>query len=96
MCRIRNDPEIKGISIPGLINKLVIKLFTDDTNLYLSREDDLQTVHKILKDWCDVSGAKFNEEKTEIIPIRSEEHRCTTAATRTLSPCDPTPLPEGT
>jgi hypothetical protein len=39
MCRIRSDPNIRGIEIPGLNKKLVIKLFADDTNLYLSKED---------------------------------------------------------
>lgn len=96
ICRIRRDPNIKGISIPGLIEKLVIKLFADDTNLYLSKGDNLQTTLRILEDWCEISGAKFNQEKTEIIPIGREEHRCMTASTRKLSPHDQTPFPEGT
>ena len=73
-CRIRRDLNIKGISILGLIKKLVVKLFTDDTNLYLSKGDDLQTTLGILEDWCEISGAKFNQEKTKIIPIGSKEH----------------------
>jgi exonuclease III len=95
-CRIRGEPEIKGLRVPGLIEKLAIKLFADDTNLYLSREDSLQTVTKILEEWCEISGAKFNKEKTEIIPIGREEHRRNAAASRKLSPRDQTPLPEGT
>ena len=95
-CRIRGDPNIKGFSVPGLIDKLAIKLFANDTNLYLSREDNLQTVQGILDEWCEISGAKFNQEKTEIIPIGREEHRHNVVATRKLSPRDPTPLPEGT
>jgi len=93
-CRIRNVPEIKGINIPGLINKLAIKLFADDTNLYLSKEDDLSLIQTILEEWCQISGAKFNQEKTEIIPIGREEHRRHTMTTRTLSPRDQRRLPE--
>jgi hypothetical protein len=51
---------------------------------------------RILEDWCEILGAKFNQEKTEIIPIGKEEHRCTTASTRKLSPYDQTPFSEGT
>ena len=51
---------------------------------------------RILEDWCEILGAKFNQEKTEIIPIRREEHRRTTASTRKLSSHDQTPFPEGT
>ena len=95
-CRIRNDPGIKGINIPGLIDKLAVKLFADDTNLYLSKEDDYHQVQKILEEWCQISGTKFNKEKTEIIPIGSEEHRCDTITTRMLGPRNHAPLPEGT
>ena len=42
----------------------------------LSEEDNLDKVHKILEEWCSASGAKFNIEKTEIIPIGSPAH-CT-------------------
>jgi hypothetical protein len=73
-CRIRNDPNIKGINILGLVEKLVIKLFMDDTNLYLSKEDDLQITLRVLEDWCEISGVKFNLEKIEIILIGREEH----------------------
>ena len=73
-CRIRNDPRIKGISIPGLIDKLVIKLFADNTDLYLGKEDDFQLIQTILDEWCHISGAKFNKEKTKIIPIGRKEH----------------------
>jgi hypothetical protein len=79
-----------------LIEKLVIKLFIDDTNLYLSKGDNLQMTLRILKDWCKISGAKFNQEKTKIISIGREEHRCMTASIRKLSPHDQTPFYKGT
>ncbi len=81
-CRIRNKPRIKGINILGLIDKLAIKLFADDTNLYLSKEDNFHLIQIILKEWCKISGAKFNKEKMKIIPIERKEHQQTITITR--------------
>ena len=74
-CMTRNDEMIKGLLIPGLQTPIKINLFANDTNIYLSEEDNLTYVQNTLHDWCQVSGAKFNLEKTEIIPIGSEEYR---------------------
>ena len=74
-CKLRNDPEVHGLSIPGLKDKLVINLFADDTTLYLSDKDSFDTIEPKLKAWCDTSGAKFNIEKTEIIPLGTQTHR---------------------
>ncbi len=73
----------------------MIKLFADDTNLYLGKGDDFQLIQTILDEWCQISGAKFNQEKMEIIPIGKEEHRLNAATTRLLNPRDQIPLPEG-
>ena len=74
-CLIRSAREIKGFEIPGTEEKLAINLFADDTVLYLSKQDSFDEVVKILDKWCEVSGAKFNKEKTEIIPIGTKAHR---------------------
>jgi hypothetical protein len=74
-CKFRNDQSLKGLSLPGLGEKLIAKFFADDTALYLSHEDRFDDVQKLLTKWCEVSGAKFNIEKTEIIPLGSEQHR---------------------
>ena len=87
-CLIRNAGEIKGYSITGTKEKLAINLFADDTVLYLSEEDSYDEVTKILDTWCDASGAKFNKEKTEIIPIGSKTHRERVIQTRKLHPDD--------
>jgi hypothetical protein len=42
--------------------------------------------------WCEVSGAKFNIEKTEIVPIGSENHRREVANLRKVNPLDELPL----
>lgn len=91
-CMIRNDPDIKGITIPGLEAPLKVNLFADDTNLYLSQNDKFDHVRSILSDWCRVSGAKFNIGKTEIIPIGSDTHRQQIISTRKIHPQDTTPL----
>jgi Reverse transcriptase (RNA-dependent DNA polymerase) len=92
-CLIRNNPNIKGFDIPGLAEKLAINLFADDTVLYLSEFDSLDEIQEIIDQWCRVSGAKFNKEKTEIIPIGTQEHREKVIQTRKLNP-DDNPLDE--
>jgi ribonuclease HI len=93
-CMIRNRPDIHGLDIPCLKEKLAIKLFADDTNLYLSKQDRLDIVQKTLDEWCSASGAKFNIEKTEVIPIGSIEHRQSMISTRKLNQLDRVPLQE--
>jgi hypothetical protein len=73
-CKLRNSNELEGLSFPWVDEKLIVNLFADDTTLYLNSNDKFDTVDKILNAWCKVSGAKFNIEKTEIIPIGTETH----------------------
>jgi len=87
-CKIRNDPTIHGLRIPGLEEKLAIKMFADDTSLYLSHEDRFDHVQTILDNWCAISGAKFNIEKTEIVPIGVENHRQNVITQRKINPLD--------
>jgi hypothetical protein len=69
-------------------------MFADDTTLYLSKHDRLDNAQAILDRWCRVSGAKFNLDKTEIVPIGTEEHRTAVVTTRKINPQDQNPLPE--
>jgi hypothetical protein len=91
-CRIRNDPRIAGIQIPGQEERLTIKLFADDVNLYLSKRDSFDQIQSTLDDWCKASGAKFNMEKTEIIPIGTEEHRQRIITRRKINEHNANPL----
>ena len=84
-CLIRNASNIRGFSIPGKKEKLAINLFADDTVLYLNEEDRYDEVLNLLDKWCLASGAKFNKEKTEIIPIGSKTHREKITRTRKLN-----------
>jgi ribonuclease HI len=93
-CMLRNDPEIHGLRIPGLMQKLIVKLFTDNTNLYLSKRDRLDHIQSLLDIWCAASGAKFNIEKTEIIPIGTQQFRHQVIESRKLNHLDRNPLPD--
>jgi hypothetical protein len=76
---------------------LVCKLFADDTQLYLSKNDKFSDVLRITNTWCTASTARFNEGKTEVLPVGSEHHRAAVARTRSLQGTrDPTnTLPQG-
>jgi hypothetical protein len=63
-------------------------------NLYLNKEDCMDTVQDVLNRWCQASGAKFNLEKTEIVPFGTEEHRNQVATTRKINQRDCDPLNE--
>ncbi len=91
-CMLRNNQGILGLAIPGTNKKLVVNMFADNTTLYLSELNNFDHVEKILHQWCDVSGARFNLEKTEIVPIGNNDHRLTIANTRKINPQDLTPL----
>jgi exonuclease III len=73
-CAIRQS-NLNGIKIPGLPENLIVKLFADDTTVYLDSKDDLNTLHEILDRWCRASRAKFNISKTEVIPIGMPGYR---------------------
>ena len=66
---------IRGITPKSAIETIKIKLFADDTNIYLSDMDMWRDVNVILKTWCCASTAKFNEHKTEIVPLGNEIQR---------------------
>ena len=87
-CTLRNDQSLSSLRIPGLDDKIIAKFFADDTSLYLSHSDRFDHVQQILKNWCKVSGAKFNIEKTEIIPIGTPEFRAQVAAMHKINPLD--------
>ncbi len=84
-CKLRNEEELKGLTILGLNNKLIVNLFADDTILYLSKCDRFDTVERVLNNWCAVSGVKFNIEKMEIILIGTTEHRITVGTSRKIN-----------
>ena len=74
-CMLRSNQSLNGLHIPGLNKKIIAKFFVDDMSLYLSHSNCFDHVYQTLQDWCKVSGAKFNIEKTKIIPIGSSDFR---------------------
>ncbi|OJT08742.1 Transposon TX1 uncharacterized 149 kDa protein [Trametes pubescens] len=84
-CALRRS-SLRGLSIPGEAERLVAKLFADDTTVYLSETDDYAEVQRITERWCKASCARFNTEKTEILPIGSRSYRDTLTETRRLNP----------
>ncbi|EPQ50337.1 hypothetical protein GLOTRDRAFT_20464, partial [Gloeophyllum trabeum ATCC 11539] len=84
---------LSGYHIPGVADKILITLFADDATIYLPTTDRLEDLQDILTIWCKASGAKFNTEKTEILPIGNEEHRTNVIVSRKLHQ-DDAPLPE--
>ena len=85
---VRNTPNLSGFVIPGTPTNIKINLYADDTMIYLSENDKYETLQEILTRWCKASGARFNIEKTEIVPIGTQEHCDRIIATRKLHPKD--------
>jgi ribonuclease HI/exonuclease III len=81
---IRKSSLINGIQIPGTRRYLKVKMFADDTTVFLSAKDNIDDLQTLLANWCRVSGAKFNIEKTEIIPLGSHAQRENIANMRRL------------
>ena len=81
---IRSSQLITGINIPGTKKRLKVKLFADDTTVVLLDTDKFKNLQTILDNWCEVSGAKFNIEKTEIIPLSNKTQRNSIMTTRNL------------
>src|ERR1700683_122237 len=85
--------DLNGFKIPRLDTKLITTLFVDDMTVYFNQGDDFQMLTGILHLWCCASGARFNENKTEIILIGTEHFRNQFIITRQNSqynaPLDP-------
>ncbi|KAF5330225.1 hypothetical protein D9611_010656 [Ephemerocybe angulata] len=68
--------KLKGLQYEGVEERMILSnLFADDTTVFLSEDDDFGVLLKILDRWCQASGAKFNINKTTVIPLGNEIHR---------------------
>ena len=77
--------NIRGLDVPNLNKNAVASLFVDDTTVILTEHDSFSSLVEILDKWCEVSGAKFNVQKTEIIPNGSAEYCKMLVETRKLN-----------
>ncbi|RDB23311.1 Transposon TX1 uncharacterized protein [Hypsizygus marmoreus] len=87
--------NLRGFQIPGLREKIITLLFADDTTVFLSQGDKFEDLENILKKWCAASTAKFNINKTEIIPVGQQLYRTEVLRTRKIDPnSNQDPIPE--
>jgi len=77
--------NIKGISIPNLKESIKVSLFADNMTVILTKDDSFNELMRLLQRWCSVLGTKFNMEKTEIIPVGTDEYRRKVRETKTLN-----------
>src|SRR5260370_37137574 len=68
---LRTTEKLTGLSIdmPNIHHKIILSLFADDATVFLSENDNPKTLFDLLDIWCIASGAKFNKEKTVILPV---------------------------
>ena len=75
---------VQGIDVPNLDERRKVSLFADDMTVILTEHDSFTELTKTPSEGCKVSGAKFNVEKTEIIPIGTAEYYKKLVETRKL------------
>ena len=71
---IRQSP-LKGFRINDSLTRVLIKVYADDTTVFLGPEDDPADLQRCLDVFCKASTVRFNNLKTEIIPLGSIEDR---------------------
>ena len=81
--------DLDGLRIEGIVDRTVATLFADDTTVYLSENDSFSDLQDILQRWCVASKAKFNVQKTEIIPVGTDAYRAEVVNKRKLSENQP-------
>lgn len=81
---IRNS-ELEGFEIPGVTEKILASLFADDTLIYMKKDDDMKILQNIIDDFCKTSTAKFNMNKTEILPMGTQQYRKQVYLTRKVN-----------
>jgi hypothetical protein len=86
--------QLKGLSFPEVQERILSCLFADDTTIFLSQEDTVRQLQEILTMWCKASGAKFNIEKTVIIPLGCAEQRERIHSTHKIGESQTDTIPE--
>jgi len=77
--------SLEGFKIQGLEERVLVSLFIDDTLVYMNKKDDNKILEQTIRNFCKVSTAKFNNEKSEILPIGTKEYRNNIIKTRTIN-----------
>jgi ribonuclease HI/exonuclease III len=76
---------LKGIQISKETFNALVMAYADDTTVYLSETDKLEILEECIDIFCKASTAKFNQQKTEIIPIGDPEYRRSLIEERTFN-----------
>src|SRR5882757_2174012 len=67
---IRKSP-LRGFNVSKDLDRVLVKVYADDTMVFLGPNDDPSDLHTCLDLFCLTSTAQFNNLKTEIIPLGS-------------------------
>ena len=78
---IRSSP-LKGFRVNDELTKALVKAYADNTMVFLGPEDNPSDLQKCLDLFCKASTARFNDSKTEIIPMGSKVTRSEMIRTR--------------
>lgn len=81
---LRKSP-LRGLTYDGMEDRILCNLFADDTTVFLDETDDFGILLHILEHWCKASGAKFNINKTLVIPMGSVGYRESLRTRRALN-----------
>ena len=66
--KIRRDRDIKGITLPGEIERKLVT-FADDLNMFLRNYKSIYRAIAISKEYGLASGSKINEPKTKLLAL---------------------------
>lgn len=89
LANLLRKSNLEGFKLTNKTDRLITTLFADDTTVYLSKYDNFRDLESILKKWCRALGAKFNVNKTEIIPVGPQHFRDELIRTKRTRPHDP-------
>ena len=81
---IRMSP-LRGFHINEDLTRLLVKVYADDTTVFLGPDDNPRDLQSCLDLFCKASTAKFNDTKTEIIPMGSVDTRNKVTNTKTYN-----------
>ena len=81
LVNIRASP-LKGFNINEELTKVLVKAYADDMTVFLGPDDKPTDLKNSLNLFCEASTARFNDSKTEVIPMGPKEVRSETIRTR--------------
>jgi len=77
--------SLEDFKIQGLEERVLVSLFADDTLVYMNENNNKKTLEQTIRNFCEASTAKFNNEKSEILLIGTKEYRNNVIKTKTVN-----------